>query len=50
MLKEYGSILNVSDKYDFSVLNKFIKGVRSKEQELQLSDETIGIERTQDDV
>lgn len=47
--KEYGSILNVPN-YDFSVLNKFIKGVRSKEQELQLSDETIGIERTQDDV
>ena len=48
--KEYGSILNVSDKYNFSGLKDFIKGIKPKDREMQLSDETMGFEQTQKEV
>ncbi|KAA8675104.1 BREX-1 system adenine-specific DNA-methyltransferase PglX [Clostridium sp. HV4-5-A1G] len=42
--KEYGSILNIPDKYDFSALKEFIINIKPQ---AQLSIETIYIEKTQ---
>jgi hypothetical protein len=45
--KEYGSILQVSDKYDFKVLKEFVANIKPQ---TQLSFETVGIEKTQQDI
>ncbi|MEL5899167.1 BREX-1 system adenine-specific DNA-methyltransferase PglX [Clostridium sporogenes] len=45
--KEYGSILQISDKYDFKVLKEFVANVKPQ---TQLSFETVGIEKTQQDI
>ncbi|NME96559.1 BREX-1 system adenine-specific DNA-methyltransferase PglX [Clostridium cochlearium] len=45
--KEYGSILQISDKYDFKVLKEFVANVKPQKQ---LSFETVGIEKTQQDI
>ncbi|PRR80216.1 BREX-1 system adenine-specific DNA-methyltransferase PglX [Clostridium luticellarii] len=45
--KEYGSILNIPDKYDFSALKEFITNIKPQ---TQLSFETVHIEKTQQEI
>jgi type II restriction/modification system DNA methylase subunit YeeA len=45
--KEYGSILNIPDKYDFSALKEFITNIKPQ---TQFSFETINIEKTQQEI